>query len=94
MNPCSWLVIGATVFVVCDNVSAVTRCASSSFLVPKQRTLRTHFASVTVYAAIGQTFPIVRMLFFMEKFFSASAVAWILRYSKIVGCSHFPLNCI
>ena len=56
-------------------LSAVTRVASSSFLLPKQRSLRTPFASVTVYAQISPTFHMVSVFPLSEKFPCASAVA-------------------
>jgi hypothetical protein len=54
--------------------SPVTRVASSSFLVPRQSTLRIPFASVAVYAPISPTFPIVSILPLSENHFCASTV--------------------
>lgn len=48
-------------------LSQVRRTVSSSFLLHRQRVLRTPFASVTVYAPIAPTFPMISVLPLSEK---------------------------
>jgi hypothetical protein len=67
----------------------VTRVASSSFLVPSERILRTPFASVIVYAQISPTLPMIRVLPLSENHSWAFVVAWMLRNFASVSSDHF-----